>query len=113
MSKYRQIIISNPNEVGNKFNTLHTTVAQKLVNKLLLSKISYRQYQRNHIQKTLFMSPTNPSEVKILINNLNGSKSSNIYDIPVKVIKVADPYISAILSDIFNKSFSSGIFARN
>ena len=58
------------------------------------------------------MSPTNPSEVEILINNLNVSKSSDIYDILVKVIKVAGPYISTILSDIFNKSFFSGVFPQ-
>ena len=105
-------IISNPYEVGNKFNTFYPTVAQKLVNILPSSKISFKQYLRNPIQKTFFMSPTNPSEVEILINNINVSKSPDIYDIPVKVIKVAGPYISTILSDIFNKSFSSGVFPQ-
>ena len=105
-------IISNPYEVSNKLNTFYTTVAQKLVNKLPSSKISFKQYLRNPIQKTFFMSPTNPSEVEILINNLNVSKSSDIYDIPVKIIKVAGPYISTIFSDIFNKSFSNGVFPQ-
>ena len=88
------IYISNPNEVGNKFNTFYTTVVQKLVaDKLPSSKISFKQYLRNPTQKTFFMSPMNPSEVEILINKLNESKSSDIYDIPVKKNKVAGPYI--------------------
>ena len=45
-------IISNPYEAGNKFNTFYTTVAQKLVNKLQSSKISFKQYLRNPIQNT-------------------------------------------------------------
>ena len=33
-----------------------------------------------------------------------------LYDIPVKIIKLVGPHISIILSNIFNKSFSSGVF---
>ena len=58
------------------------------------------------------MSPTTPDEVETLIKNLNVSKSSDIYDIPVKIIKLVGPHISIILSNIFNKSFSSCVFPR-
>ena len=103
-------IISNPQEVGNKFNIFYTTIAQQLVNKLPPAKINYKNYLTNIIPETFFMSPTTPDEVETLIKNLNVSKSSDIYDILVKIIKLVGPHISIILSNIFNKSFSRGVF---
>ena len=103
-------ILSNPHEVGNKFNTFYTTIAQQLVNKLPPAKTNYKNYLTNQILKTLVMSSTTPDEAEKLIKNLIVSKSSDIYDIPVKTIKILGPHISTILSNIFNKSFSSGVF---
>ena len=103
-------ILSNPHEVGNKFNTFYTTIAQQLVNKLPPAKTNHKNYLTNAIPETFFMSPTTPDEVETLIKNLNVSRSSDIYDITVKIIKIVGPHISMILSYIFNKSFSSGAF---
>ena len=58
------------------------------------------------------MQPTCAKEIEQLIKELDSSKSNYIYDISVKVIKIAPPYISDILSDIFDKSFLTGVFPQ-
>ena len=58
------------------------------------------------------MQPTCAKEIEQLIKELESSKSNDIYDISVKVIKMAAPYISDILNDTLNKSFLTGVFPQ-
>ena len=105
-------IVTDPLEVGNKFNPFYTTVAQKLVDKMKPPVTRYKDYLKNPIDKTFYMQPTCAKEIEQLIKELDSSKSNDIYDISVKVIKIAAPHISDILSDIFNKSFLTGVFPQ-
>ena len=105
-------IISDPYEIGNKFNTFYTTVAQKLVDKMKKPVTDYSDYLKDETEKSFYMQPTCPSEVEKLIINLDCSKSSDIYDISVKIVKISSNYIANILSHIFNKSFLDGIFPQ-
>ena len=105
-------IVTDPLEVGNKFNTFYTTVAQKLVDKMKPPVTRYKDYLKNPIDKTFYMQPTCAKEIEQLIKELDSSKSNDIYDISIKVIKIAAPHISDILSDIFNKSFLTGVFPQ-
>ena len=105
-------IVTDPLEVGNKFNTFYTTVAHKLVDKMKPPVTRYKDYFKNPIDKTFYRQPTCAKEIEQLIKELDSSNSDNIYDISVKVIKMAALYISGILSDIFNKSFLTGVFPQ-
>ena len=58
------------------------------------------------------MQLTCPTEVEKLIKELDSSKSSDIYDISVQIVKIPSIYIANILSHIFNKSFLDGIFPQ-
>ena len=64
------------------------------------------------MDKSFYVKPTNPDEIEKLISHLGCSKSSDIYDISIKIVKLSAPYISDMLSHIFNKSFSEGIFPQ-
>ena len=94
-------IISDPYEIGNKFNTFYTTVAQKLVDKMKKPVTDHNGYLKDETEKSFYMQPTCPMEVEKLIINLDCSKSS---DISVKIVKISSTYIANILSHIFNKS---------
>ena len=41
---------------------------------------------------------------------MNNSKSNDIYGISVKLIKIVSPFVSKILTNIFNETFLQGIF---
>ena len=105
-------IISDSYEIGNKFNTFYTTVAQKLVGKMKKPVTDYNDYLKDETEKSFYVQPTCPTEVEKLIINLDCSKSSDIYDISVKIVKISPNYIANIFSHIFNKSFLDGIFPQ-
>jgi hypothetical protein len=45
-----------------------------------------------------------------MINELNGSKALGPHGIPISLLKLAKPVIASELSEIYNFSFTSGIF---
>ena len=55
-------IISHPFEVGNKFNTFYTTVAQKLVDKMKQPKNKYIDCLKNPTNNSFYLNPTTPNE---------------------------------------------------
>ena len=58
----------------------------------------------------MFLTPTSAQEVEKCIKSLDSKKSSDIYGMSAKVLKVICRPISQVLSNLFNKSFSRGIF---
>ena len=66
-----------------------------------------------YIQKTtksLFLSLITKDEVEKIINALDSKKESDVYGIPIKIVKDSSPFISNILADIYNSSILSGVF---
>ena len=58
----------------------------------------------------MFLQPTNKSEIEKIIKSLDSNKSSDIYGMSPKLLKILSPAISETLSNIFNKSFALGVF---
>ena len=56
-------IISDPHEIGNKFNTFNTIVAKKLVDKMNKPVTDYKDYLKDQAEKSFHMQPTCPTEV--------------------------------------------------
>ena len=56
------------------------------------------------------MKPVTSYEVSDLIKNLDESISPDLYNIPVKLIKLIPYNMSVALTDFFNESFKTGIF---
>ena len=57
-----------------------------------------------------FVSPTDKTEIEDVISSFDSNKSVGPNSIPTKILKLLKDYISSQLSEIFNISFSSGIF---
>ena len=58
----------------------------------------------------MFLKETTPYEISDTIKSFKVSKSSDIYGIATKFVKIASPALETVLSSIFNKSISEGIF---
>ena len=56
------------------------------------------------------MSPTDKTEIENVISSLDSNKSVGPNSIPTKILKLLKNDISSQLSEIFNLTFSSGIF---
>ena len=78
-------IISDLFAIGNKFNEFYTSVASKLVSKIK-TKSSHHKF--------LDAKPTNKSEIKKMINSFNSNKSTDIYGMSPRFLKMLSPAIS-------------------
>ena len=54
--------------------------------------------------------PCSFDEVSEIIKSLKDGKSIGPNSIPIKLLKILDPYISVNLSDLINESFETGCF---
>ncbi len=59
---------------------------------------------------SFFLSPTNESEIKLIINNIDIDKATGVDSIPAKIINLSSELLSPILTYIFNFSFEKGEF---
>ena len=102
-------IIIDPFAIGNKFNQFYTSVASKLVSKLK-TKSSHHKFLDPKQPDSMFLQPTNKSEIEKVIKSLDSKKSSDIYGMSEKLLKILSPTISETLSNIFNESFALRVF---
>ena len=59
---------------------------------------------------SFFITPTDSQEVISIISSLSDNKSSGPNSVPTRILKLLKKDISTRLVDIFNLSFSSGIY---
>lgn len=110
--KIGNITIYNKREISNQFGRYFSSVGHKFASKIRAPKNNATDYLKliNRNENSLFMTPTSKEEIVKLISNLPQKKSSghdNIDNILLKEIKYE---ISDILSDIFNRSITTGVF---
>ena len=68
------------------------------------------EYLRNRNPNSILLSPATPIEINRTILNLDQTKSTGPYSIPIKALKILGPKISQPLTKIINQSFTEGIF---
>ncbi len=74
------------------------------------SKKSPLCFMGDKINNSFFISPSFALEISDIINLLKPGKSAGPNSIPIKILKILYPLISAPLSQIINHSFECGIF---
>ena len=62
-------------------------------------------YLTNRIGNSFLLKPTNPSEMETIIHSFKNSKSTGLYSIPVKLMKILVKPVSNSFSEIVNASF--------
>ena len=103
-------IITDQKRVADKFNDFYINIAQKLVDGLGETNSKIQDYLKNPSKNSFFIKEIEPHEVSKLIAKLDETKSSDIYGISPKLIKIASPHIANYLTIIFNKSINEGKF---
>ena len=103
-------LISDPLKVANKFNDYYLNVADKLCEKIPQKNNKFQDYLKNPNKNKLTLKETTPDEVYKIISDLDGKKSSDIYNISPDVVKLNAQIISQILTIIFNISIKEGCF---
>ena len=100
--------ISNPMEISNIFNNYFSSIATKL--NISFSQKHFSDFLKNRSTISFFVSPTDKTEIEDVMSSLDSNKSVGPNSIPTKILKLLKDDISSQLSEIFNISFSSGVF---
>ena len=103
-------LISDPLKVANKFNNYYLNVADKLCEKIPKRDNKFQDYLKNPNKNKLTLKETTPDEIYDIINDLDGKKSSDIYNISPDLVKLNAQAISQVLTIIFNISIKEGCF---
>ena len=74
---------------------------------ILFSHKHYSDFLKN---RSNIVSPTDKTDIENVISSLDSNKSVGPNSIPTKILKLLKNDISSQLSEIFNISFSSGVF---
>ena len=109
--KVDQIEVHNAKEISNEFAKCFSTVGKAYANKIEESTTSIHTYISNIPDNpaTIYLSPTNNSEITTLIHRLPNKTSKGHYDISNVMLKSHLSLVSQ-LTIIFNKSINEGCF---
>ena len=102
--------ISNPIAISNIFNNYFSSIANNTKHNISFSHKHFSDFLKNRSNISFFVSPTDKKEKENVISSLDSNKSVRPNSIPTKVLKLLKNDISSQLSEVFNISFSSGIF---
>ena len=96
--------------IANIFNDHFSSIAEKAKANIKFSNKSFQDFLYHPNADSLFVTPTDAHEVKLIISPLNSDKSTGPNSLLTKILKLLKNDISTHLADIFNLSFSSGVF---
>ena len=102
--------ITDKKEIANKFNKYFTNVADKILKtRRFVGNKSYDRYLSNYNHR-FKITPTNPTEIQYIIDQLNPRKGTGPFSIPSFILRKLSSAICIPLSNLCNRSFESGIF---
>ena len=67
---------TDPFVISNYFNKFFTTIAKKIERKIVQRNKKYSDFLDNPLEKTFFLTPTEPNEVQFLIKTMNLKKAT-------------------------------------
>ena len=107
---YNNSFITNPQEVANVFNNYFCSIAKNVHSQIKFSFRNFQFYLGNAFEKTFFTTPTDYLEFSDIIATLSINKLQGPNGIPTRILLMLKHDIAPILADLFNISFSSGVF---
>ena len=102
--------ISDPLEISIIFNNYFSSIASKAKLNISFSHKHFSDFLKNRSNISFFVNPTDKTEIENVISSLDSNKSVGPNSIHTKILKLLKNDISSQLFEMFNISFSSGIF---
>ena len=96
--------------VANKLNEHFVRKGPKLASKLSPSSVSYKKFLRRRNPSSIIFSKILVEEVIQIISDLLTNKASGHDCISAQILQWCMPYISGILTYIFNKCVEKGVY---
>lgn len=104
------MIITDKEEIVNKFNNYFVNVGPTLAQKIPNTNISPTYFLSGRNSSTFALFLTSPDEVIRVVNSLESKTSAGYNSISMQVIKSIIPFIAQPLSELINESFVTGSF---
>ena len=95
--------------ISEKFNDFFTGVGPSLAKKIPTLVISPLYYMGNLVQNSIFLEPVHPSEIDIIMKDMNNSAPGHD-GITLNILKLSLSSIKTPLTHILNLSLSEGVF---
>ena len=100
--------IINPEDTARTFNSFFVNLGPNLASKLDKPNEDFNEFLPEPTNSTLFLNPTNPTEIINIAKDLNTSKSQGHDRISTSLLKQIIHSIASPLTHIFNLSISTG-----
>ena len=108
--------IQDPQAIADKFNLHFSQIGSKTADKTSSPSTNCNFSVLTFIKSnpsSLYLSPITEQEIRLYLHDLNSSKSSGIFGIPIKFVKMSSEIIAPLLTKLFNQCFSKGIFPES
>ena len=103
-------LIDDPKIISNSFCKFYSSIGSKFASKIGNSNKDFLEYMPDPCDSSIYLFPTNETEIKKTVSRLKSKKSSGYDGISNILLKSIIDEIYVPLTVIFNKSFKEGIF---
>ena len=94
----------------NTFNNYFASIAETTKKSSKYSHKHFSGYLSNETSSTIFLQPTDKDDTATIISSLNSSKASGSNSKPYRILFLLKNEILKQLTDLFNLSFTTGVF---
>ena len=110
-------VATAPQAIAEKFNNYFANIAEKLKSKISSNIDATCQSSgttsKNYISNSIYLAPTNSTEISQIIDNLKIKATADINVASIKRANNTDSKFSEVIADIVNRSFLEGVFPSN
>ena len=104
------ISLTNPKYIADAFNNYFSNVATGIKSSIKYSRNKFFDFLPQININSFFINPTDKTEIKNIILSLDPLRSIGPNSIPTKILKLLSNDISTQFAELFNLSFSEGVF---
>ena len=102
------ITITDPSLIAQKFNEYFVNIGTSLASKIPDTNTSFMSFLKGDYKNSFVLYETDCNELISITKCLPSKKSTGFDNIPMDIVKLSLPHISACLCKIINNSFNYG-----
>ena len=102
-------VLTDSKSIAGAFNDFFVNIANNLAVSINSVDVTLMDYMPPKQSNSIFLYPITSVKIEVEINNLNYSKATGPFSIPINILKITKEIISKPLEIIFNCSLSMGI----
>ena len=104
------VSLTNPKDIADAFNNYFSNVATSIKSSIKYSRNKSFDFLPQINMNSFFINPTDKTEIKSIILPLDPLKSISPNSVATKILKLLSNDISTQFPELFNLSFSEGVF---